>query len=358
MIGVIVFSSHGPAPVVSGLAVVNKPVAASKEPPYFLLEPPRKSSREIIGGTSSAAEAVVRKTDSVLRQLADAVGRGNNQAPAAYTEKTSPQSPEAAVASLEAQEMPPFYRKGGGPPPTIGVKSAAIADIETGSILWSLNPDMRWPLASITKLMSAVVVSRNMPLNQSTTMAIADFPDDSSNDMKPGDNFTIGDLRSAMLVESNNEAANAIANFYGYGNFVAAMNAKAKEWGLGDTYYDGPIGLSAANQSTANNLVGLAKHIYAQYPEVFQLTKTKSVDIAELNSGRKIAVNNINFFAGEDDFLGGKTGYTDEAHGNLLSLFSYKKRPILVIVLGTDDRFGDTTKLLSWFEDNFVPAAQ
>jgi len=70
-------------------------------------------------------------------------------------------------------------------------------------------------------------------------------------------------------------------------------------------------------------------------------------------SSRPVAFSNINHFAGQADFLGGKTGYTDDAGGNLLSLFSYQKRPVLVLVMGASDRFGETRRLLQWFKNSY-----
>lgn len=260
----------------------------------------------------------------------------------------------AVTSKSDGPLQPVFYHYGNGGQLRIGARLALLADLWSKQIYFSSNPDARWPLASLSKLMTAAVVSRNIPLNQSAPLTEKDFPSEySSPDMKPGDRFTMGDLRSAMLMESNNEAATALANFYGYDKFISAMNAQARDWNLNDTHFDGVVGLSAADQSTAADLLRMTGYLYGEYPEIFRITRDKSVVITELVSGKKITVNNINIFAGEPDFLGGKTGYTDEASGNLLSIFSYENRPILVIVLGSSDRFGDTHNLINWFEQNY-----
>ena len=77
--------------------------------------------------------------------------------------------------------------------------------------------------------------------------------------------------------------------------------------------------------------------------------------LTEIGTGTEVAVKNINEFSGEADFIGGKTGYTDQADGNLLSLFSYKGHPVVVIILGTDEnvRFMNTEALYNWFIQNF-----
>ncbi|MBU6501131.1 MAG: D-alanyl-D-alanine carboxypeptidase [Patescibacteria group bacterium] len=345
-------------------AVFSKPPAvadanfmtdAKSAPPIFVLESPSKIPES---GLKSATPSETNNASILEKILGDSISA--NETTSSLQNDTNPALNSANVSeslgAVESSNDPTkqlFYRYGNGSVPQTSAHAVLVADLLSGQVYFELKPNMRWPLASLTKLMTGVIVSRGISVNQSTTLTEADFPTDYSPDMGIGDRFTIGDLRLAMFVESNNEAATAIANFYGYTDFVAAMNAQAKNWGLADTNYDGSVGLSSANQSTAFNLLSLAQKIYNQYPEIFKITTNKSVYITELNSGRKISVKNINIFAGEYDFLGGKTGFTDEASGNLLSLFSYEKRPILVIVLGSDDRFNDTHNLINWFENNY-----
>jgi D-alanyl-D-alanine carboxypeptidase len=131
------------------------------------------------------------------------------------------------------------------------------------------------------------------------------------------------------------------------------MNARAAAWGMTNTYFGDPSGLSATNESTANDFLKLAQEVYNHYPQIFTTTRTPQTYITEQNSGKKILVKSINNFAGEPDFIGGKTGHTNEADGNLLSIFSYENKPVFILVLGTDDRFGDTQKLYAWFKANF-----
>jgi len=258
------------------------------------------------------------------------------------------------IESDEVVATPRFYRHGDDPPPEIAARAALVGDLLSGEVFWGSNTEERWLLASITKLMTAAVVSRNMPLNQSTTIIESDFRAESSEqNASSGSRFTVGDFMRAMLLASSNESAEAAARIYGRDNFLAKMNANAREWGLNDTFFDDPTGLSASNQSTAADLLKLSGYLYNRYPEIFKITRKPSVFIADLNSGKNILIKNINNFAGRADFLGGKTGYTDEASGNLLSIFSYKERPITIIVLGTEDRFGDMEKLLNWFESNY-----
>ncbi len=238
--------------------------------------------------------------------------------------------------------------------PETGAKIALVADLESGNNFYAMNAAMRWPVASITKLMTAEIIFKNELFNESTTITDAEFTvDGSTHDLKAGERYSLADLLNAMLVESNNETAMALADSFGYDAFMKAMNEEAKNLGLDGTYFSDPVGLAAANQSTADDLLAFTQHIYAEYPDILRLTRKTSASLRDLNSGARITVKSINNFAGRADFLGGKTGYTDDASGNLLSIFSYEKRPILIIVMGTEDRFGDTQKLLDWFENNY-----
>jgi D-alanyl-D-alanine carboxypeptidase len=99
----------------------------------------------------------------------------------------------------------------------------------------------------------------------------------------------------------------------------------------------------------------LAQKIYSDYPDILKITRTPQVTVIEIGSGDQVIVKSINEFSGETDFIGGKTGYTDQANGNLLSIFSYEEHPVVVVVLGTDDgtRFADTKTLYNWFTANF-----
>lgn len=342
--------------------------------PVFILESPAKVFAE---NTFNAAPVLDKKEESennVIKQaikegiLQDlpipisAIGEISNASDGGSGQKTSSggftadagSSYDYSGSAENYSANATFYRVADGLPVSIGAQASLVADLKTKEVFFTSMPRKRWPLASITKLVSAAIVMKDIAQNQSTTLQLADFSADSAEKkLKIGDRYSIRDFLRTMLMISSNESAEALARFYGRDSFVSAMNAMAREWGLFDTHFDDPTGISSASQSTAEDLVKLAGEIYDRYPDILRITKTPSALIAELNSGRKIALANINNFAGRGDFIGGKTGYTEDANGNLLSIFSYKKEPILIIVLGTDDRFGDTEKLFGWFKQSY-----
>jgi D-alanyl-D-alanine carboxypeptidase len=250
----------------------------------------------------------------------------------------------------------PFSRVGNAPVPAVEYQEALIADLESGAHIFGDNDAKRWPTASLTKLMNATIVLDTLDLGQKITITPAMFSvDPTEKYLKVGETYTISDLLRVMLLPSSNVAAEAFADFYGRTRFVALMNQRAGAWGMINTHYDDPSGLSASNQSTPDDLLLLAQKIYTNYPEIFSLTRNVQVTITEQTSGNPVIVKSINNFAGLPDFVGGKTGYTDQADGNLLSVFNNKGRPVLFIVLGTNDadRFTITQTLYNWFTTNY-----
>ena len=214
--------------------------------------------------------------------------------------------------------------------------------------LAEFNANNHWPLASITKLMTAIVAYENMNLQKNITFSSeAASLEGSAGDFKAGETFKASDIMKAMLMLSSNRAAEALAEDFGKDKFISLMNQKAKELSLSDTAYFDPTGLSSSNQSTANDIYKLASYIYNTHPEIFSITRQAKTYIVELNSHKKRLITNINQFAGQANFIGGKTGFIDESQGNLVSVFKIDNQVVITVILGSQDRFGETKKLLN-----------
>ncbi|MDP3947213.1 MAG: serine hydrolase [bacterium] len=240
--------------------------------------------------------------------------------------------------------------------PEVAARAVLIVDIESGQELFSLNPYQRWPIASLTKLVTAVVAKREIgtekPVVISAAAVAAEGP---AGGFGMGEKYLAKDLVRALISVSSNDAAEALSEQYGRGGFVAKMNELAKELGMIQTNFADPTGISSLNQSSPEDLRKLIAHIYKNHPDILAHARSKEIEIRELNSGVARKLSSINAFSGRMEFLGGKTGYTDEAGGNLISVFSYLNRPIVIVVLGTDDRFGETEKLFEWVKKSYAP---
>ncbi len=201
-------------------------------------------------------------------------------------------------------------------------QSALARELNGETIFYELNPQQRWPIASLTKLMTGVIALEKIEKNNQ-----------------------IENLIKAMMLISDNDAADQLANIFGNENFIEAMNQKANELGMYQTSFFDPSGLSFLNQSTTNDLYKLVRYISIYRPQILQWSRERELNI----NGLKYV--NINKFVERSDFLGGKTGWTDEASGNLISVFSSPQKPILIIALGTAnkiERFEQTKNLLEW----------
>jgi len=233
--------------------------------------------------------------------------------------------------------------------------------LNSGVNLAEQKIENRWPIASLTKLMTALLVAEKVDLNSTVLLSEnATNQEGTIGNFQPGEKYKAYDLLKAMLFLSSNDAAEALAEVYNEKvltkdqinagqDFVFMMNQKASELGMSNTKYVDPTGLSFLNQSTANDLAKLVNYIYLNHPEILKITAQKTISFIELNSGKIKTFNNLNEFAGEPNFLGGKTGYINESKGNLVSLFQDPngRGPILIIVLGSEDRFRDTRQLLN-----------
>lgn len=233
--------------------------------------------------------------------------------------------------------------------PSLTVKSGVAKDLDSDVDMYRFNTGERWALASLTKLMTAVIALEDVGADKTVKISEAAMATDGiAGNLKLGEQYDVSELVTAMLTVSSNRAAAAIADFYGEQKFVDAMQMKASTLGMIQTTFTEPTGLSFFNQGTVSDLEKLVSYIYKNHPEIFEITRQKTADI----HGTRLL--NINSFAqSRSDFWGGKTGFTDAAGGNLITIFNHDGRKLLFIVLGTDDRFGQTDILYNWVKSAF-----
>lgn len=247
-------------------------------------------------------------------------------------------------------------------PDSLGVeltaKSAALVDTNSGALLFSYGHDQIVPIASITKLMTALVVLDAEPnWNATVTIAPEDFDMHGLTYLKVGDTLTMRDLWNAALSGSINAGALALAREAGMtrAQFVAKMNAKAAELGMAHTTFADPSGYLQQNVSTALDVARLAYH--ALNADDVRLAVTRSgIDIRTAQGeNRHIPATNelLGSFLNDGAFriVGGKTGYTDEAGYTLVMRAQEGKGDLIAVVLdspSSDARFQDMKSLLAW----------
>ncbi len=259
--------------------------------------------------------------------------------------------------SLTGSATSVFYKQKELPDPVPAVASALVVDGVTGAVLFEKQSARLWPTASIAKLMNAVIAVKYLSPSDGITIpdggVVVNGEVSTGTPLGAGTRFSVADILSLMLTVSSNEAAETLASTFGRERFLNEMNKQAIAWGMYNTNFDDPTGLSVANQSTATDIAILARHLLVEYPQILAITTHPKNIITNLETGQKLSILNINQFAGQSSFLGGKTGYTDEANGNLVSVFSHSGHPVIVVVLGTNDRFAETRAIFSWFTQSF-----
>jgi D-alanyl-D-alanine carboxypeptidase (penicillin-binding protein 5/6) len=245
------------------------------------------------------------------------------------------------------------------PPLELDVKAALSIRLNSQKkikerVLFSKNENEILPIASLTKLMTALVVienQENYPFKEqikiSREAALQEDVPEYGN-LKAGEKKKIEELLNLMLVFSSNDAAYALAEQIGVENFVNRMNEKAKEIGLKSTHFSNPTGLDPENlkwnlenkdyfnYSTAKDLILLGKYILENYPLIFEFSNQK---------------NKIQLLENQH-LVGMKTGYTDEAGGCIFLIFSNDNGDyFLSVILGAkskEERFFQMQKLIDW----------
>jgi len=236
-------------------------------------------------------------------------------------------------------------------PPSVGARAYLVANASTGEVLASRNADERVPIASITKLMTVLVALEHAkPTDVVTVRRRAPVAGESSIHLRAGERITVGDLIDGALVQSANDAADALAEYVGRGNtrrFVAMMNAKARELGLTETHFTRPDGLDAPGHlSSARDVLRLAE--VAMHNRIVRATVR--LRAATIEGGRVLHTWNdlLGRFPG---LLGVKTGHTGDAGWCQVAAARGRGLTIYAVVLGSPTRAvrnDGVTSLLAW----------
>jgi len=275
------------------------------------------------------------------------------------TEKSSPIFTNASAVSSETttEEAPQYVylRKNTTTGPSVSALAYLVADVKTGEIILEKNKDMRLPIASVSKLMTATVASEiKREITRDEIVEISKLALDTegkNGNFKVNEKITVNDMLYPLLLESSNDAAEALALHTGRSFFVNKMNEKAKVLGLVNTSFEDPTGLSSQNKSTPNDLFKLTKHIYEQNSEIFKITTNRS-----FKNDSHVWFNN-NQFARTEGYLGGKSGYASEARQTGAFVFSLplsalEPRQIAITILRSTDRQKDIESIVAYLKKN------
>lgn len=240
-------------------------------------------------------------------------------------------------------------------PPQVSATSVFIKDLNTQAILYTKDAQKRVPIASTTKIMTALVAADYFSQSSILTVSPFSLVEGSSMGLKVGEQLTFRSLLYGMMLNSGNDAAFTIAANYpgGIENFIKRMNDKALELGLTDTYFDNPAGFDSPNHYSSASDLGKIASLASENSQLSWVVSTKETTVASVDKSTIHPLRNLNKLLGLPGILGMKTGTTPLAKENLVGLAEKDGQKILTVVLGSEDRFGETQSLLSWVESNF-----
>jgi D-alanyl-D-alanine endopeptidase (penicillin-binding protein 7) len=240
---------------------------------------------------------------------------------------------------------------------------ALVMDQETNEVLFSKNSQAVLPIASLTKLMTALVVTEaNLPLDEVLTVTQADVDTEkgSTSRLRVGTKLTRGEMLHLALMSSENRAAHALGRTYpgGLDAFVAAMNRKSVELGMVNTRYVEPTGLSSRNQSSARDLATLVSAAH-NYPLIRELSTSPEHQVAV--GRRQLQYRNTNGLVRDPDWDISlqKTGYISEAGRCLVMQAKLAGRQLIMVFLdsaGKYSRIGDAERVRRWVSEMPVTA--
>lgn len=237
--------------------------------------------------------------------------------------------------------------------------SAMLVDLQTNKVIYSSNPDVVVPIASVTKLMTGMVVlDAKQNMDEYISINISDTPEMKGvfSRVKLNSEMPRKEMLLITLMSSENRAAASLAHHYpgGYAAFIAAMNAKAKALGMTSTRYVEPTGLSIHNVSTARDLSKLVQAAH-KYPLLTQLSTTKEKTVSFRKPSYTLGFSNTDHLVNRAnwDIKLTKTGFTNQAGHCLVLVTSMGNRPVSLVILdafGKFTHFADASRIRKWIE--------
>ena len=250
--------------------------------------------------------------------------------------------------------------------PQLDSNIALIYDEKSKKSLYHKNADLVAPIASITKLMTAMVVlDAKLPMAKVLSVETADMDTlkGTHSRLSVGMRFKRGELMKLALMSSENRAASALARTYPGGKkaAIAAMNAKARQLGMRNSYFRDPTGLNSDNVSTARDLVKMVAAA-RKYGTIRQYTTTASHDVSA-KAGKELHFNNTNPLVRSDswDIAISKTGFISEAGRCLVMEARINKRPVIIVLLdsqGKTARIDDAKRIKKWMEASVIQSRE
>ncbi len=237
----------------------------------------------------------------------------------------------------------------------ISAAGVVILDVVSGVYLYKRNEEQPLAPASTTKIMTALVALDHYTLDEVLTIKTVANAGQTMG-LVAGERMTVENLLYGTLIQSANDAAHTLADNYpgGWDKFVEAMNAKAADFHLTNSHFTNPVGYDDANHKmTPLDLSRLAS-LALTNPTIIKMVAIPQITISDVTHTYFHSLTNVNQLLGKIPGVGGiKTGWTEAAGENLVTLVERNGHKIIIVVLHSLDRFADTTKLIDWVFGNY-----
>ncbi len=237
--------------------------------------------------------------------------------------------------------------------PIFSAKSVLLYDLATNKTLYEHQSSQKLPMASLTKIMTAVIALENPKKDDNYYVYPENIVGEDSMGVTSGESYTLEELIYGLMLPSGNDAAEVLASNYSEGRnaFVVAMNDKAKAIGLSDTRFSNPSGLQGDGEqyTTAQDLLILTKYALETFPFLKKVVATYQHDLFATASHKALTLyNETNLLTTYPGVKGVKTGYTPEAGMCLITLLEYKEHSIIGILLNSQNRREEMKQFLDY----------
>jgi D-alanyl-D-alanine carboxypeptidase len=238
--------------------------------------------------------------------------------------------------------------------PYLTAEGVYVVELSTFTPLFEHNPHQKFFPASTAKIITALtavdlyqpeeIVLINKVVNEGQVMGLVE-----------GERISFENLLYGLLIHSGNDAAYAIADFYGYDKFIKLMNQKAQDLKMFNSHFTNPAGLDDQNQYTTPYDLTLAARALLNNQYLKKIVSIKEITISDIDYQHFHQLTNVNKLLGEINGIGGlKTGHTKNAGDNLVSYYRHSNDEYIITVLKSLDRFEDTKNLVNWLNSNII----
>lgn len=253
---------------------------------------------------------------------------------------------------LSVGDLPLYPVHDQTPPPYLSARGVIVQDVTSKTILYSRGADLPLSPASTTKIMTAILARDTWEdLSTPITVLNEDRAIGQTINLFQKEVLTLHNMLRGLLIHSGNDAALALADNYegGYAEFISAMNRKAQDLHLNNTTYRNPSGIDQYGHTTTPRDLAVLAQVAMADPVIAEIVSTKNTQITDLTGQITHDLESTNQLLGViPGLLGVKTGWTTRSGECLVSYVVRDDHPLVIVILGSSDRFGETASLVEW----------